>query len=211
VDPEIRSIFMRTLRTSITLCITVFVVMLAGCGTASKEIQIKSQSKKTDVFSETKIAKPVPEGFADLIVKASIKTPLEGYYVLESKKSLHGKPGYPFLVNIDGQAALQKIGGIRDNKPAYDQDGKTSRDPEAREGMKYFMEKRVRLRVGQHRIFFGLPEENYSTTVDIVVKNGEEALLEYKPMYRHKRLPARIPSFLEGIDRYAVFLNGSQL
>jgi len=45
---------------------------------------------------------------------------------------------------------------------------------------------------------------------DIVLKDGKEALLEYKPVYRHKR-PIRIPSFLKGIDKYEVFLNGKEL
>jgi len=55
-----------------------------------------------------------------------------------------------------------------------------------------------------------LPEEDYSTTIDIVLKDGKEALSEYKPVYRHKR-PIRIPSFLKGIDKYEVFLNGKEL
>ena len=39
--------------------------------------------------------------------------------------------------------------------------------------MKYVLEKRVRLRPGIHRVFFGLPEENYSATVDIELKDEE--------------------------------------
>ena len=114
-------------------------------------------------------------------------------------------------MNIDAQAAVWKINGVRDNRPAYDQDGKASRNPEAREGMKYVLEKRVCLRAGQHRIFFGLPEENYSTTIDIVLRDGESSILEYRPVYRYKTLPVRIPTFLRGIDRYEVSLNGPQL
>ena len=148
-------------------------MMSAGCGTAVKEMQMKSQSERTDVFVEVKDGEPIPEGFADLIITANIKTPLAGYYMLASKKSLHGKPGYPFLINIDGQAVVWKSEGVLDSKPAYDKDGKTSLDPEAREGMKYALNKKVRLRAGSHRIFFGLPEENYSSTVDIELKDGE--------------------------------------
>jgi hypothetical protein len=139
------------------------------------------------------------------LLRASIKTPLE------SDNSLYGRPGYSFLVNIDGQAAMWAVGGIKDSKPAYDTDGKTSRDPEAGEGIKYVLEKRLRLRAGQHHVFFGLPEENYSTITDIMLQDGEKAVLEYKPIYRYKTLPTRIPTFLKGIDKYEVFLNGKQL
>jgi hypothetical protein len=185
--------------------------MPAGCSTTVKGMHQISQSARTDVFVELEDGEPIPGGFADLMITANIKTPLAGYYVLEPKESLHGKPGYPFLINIDGQVALWKIDGVIDNKPAYDKDGKTSFDPEAREGMKYALTKKVRLKAGPHRMFFGLPEENYYSTVDIVLKNGDSSLIEYKPRYRYKRLPTRIPTFLKGINRYEVFLNNTQI
>ena len=195
---------------SILICTVFFALMPAGCGTAVKEMRMKSQSERTDVFVEVKDGEPIPEGFADLMITANIKTPLAGYYILESKESLHGKQGYPFLVNIDGQTALWKIDGVRDSKPAYDKDGTSSRDPEAREGMRYALNKKVRLWAGSHRIFFGLPQEDYYSAVDIELK-GESSLIEYKPVYRYKRLPTRIPAFLKGISRYEVFLNGRQI
>ena len=124
-----------------------FVAILAGlslfgCGTTSKKIQAVSQSEKTTVFSEVKDRSTKPKIAADLIIKANIKSHVEGYYILESKESLHGKEKYPFIVNIDGQAARWDVEGIKDVKPAYDADGKTSRDPEAREGFKYILEKK---------------------------------------------------------------------
>jgi hypothetical protein len=185
--------------------------MTAGCATAVKEIQMKSQSERTDVFVEVKDGGPIPEGFADLIISAKIKTPLAGYYVLASNESLHGKPGYPFLVNIDRQAVVWKSEGFIDSKPAYDKDGKTSLDPEAREGMKYELNKKVRLRAGPHRIFFGLPEENYYSAVDIELKGGENSLIEYQPVYRYKILPGRIPTFLKGIKKYEAYLNNTKV
>jgi hypothetical protein len=196
---------------SLLICTVFFALMSAGCSTAVKEMQMKSQSERTDVFVEVEDGEPIPEGFADLIITANIKTPPAGYYLLESGESLHGKPGYPFRINIDGQPALWKIDGAIDNKPAYDKDGKTSRNPEAREGMKYVLEKKLRLRSGSHRIFFGLPEENYYSTVDITLKDDEITIIEYKPVYRYKTLPIRIPTFLTGIKRYKVFVNNVQI
>ena len=76
---------------SLLICTVFFASMSVGCGTAVKEMQMKSQSERTDVFVEIKDGEPIPEGFADLMITANIKTPLAGYYLLESKKSLHGK------------------------------------------------------------------------------------------------------------------------
>lgn len=186
-------------------------VGLIGCGAKARHIQMKSQSEKTDIFTEVKADETTPKGFADLTVKANIKTHLEGYYIGESKESIHGKPGYPFLINIDGQAALWNAVGVKDDKPKYDKDGKTSRNAEAGEGMKYILEKKLRLAAGTHKMFFGLPEDNYSTEVEISLKDGEASTLEFKPIYKTKKIPARIPTFLKGINKYKVFLNGQRL
>jgi len=176
-----------------------------------KEIMSKSQSNRMDVFSEVKEEGMPPKGFVDLIIKASIKTHLEGYYILESKESLHGKPEYPFVFNIDGQAVTWKMDGQRHTIPVYDEKGKTSTNPEAGEGIKYILEKKVRLAAGTHKVFFGLPEEKYSTEVEISLKEGETSTLEFKPIYRTKRIPTRIPTFLKGINKYEVFLDGKRI
>jgi len=183
-------------------------VSLLGCGTTTKEIQARSQNEKTDVFTVVKDGCTIPKGFAELTIKANIKTHIEGYYIHESKESLLGKQKYPFLVNIDGQAIVWEAAGIKDIKPAYDSDGKTSRAPEAREGLKYILEKKAQLTAGRHKVFFGLPEYKYSTEVEISLREGETGSLEFKPIYRTTGIPARIPTFLKGIDRYDVFLNG---
>lgn len=184
---------------------------LHGCGTAAKEIQARSQSEKTDIFTEVKNGGPIPKGAAELVIKANIKTHVEGYYALESGKSAHGKQRYPFLLNIDGQAAQWDVAGIKDIKPANDADGKTSLDPEAREGFKYVLEKKLRLHAGTYKVFFGLPEDNYSNEIEISLKEGETSTLEFKPIYRTKRIPTRIPTFMKGIDKYEVFLKGEQI
>jgi len=41
--------------------------------------------------------------------------------------------------------------GEKDSTPKYDKDGKTSLDPEAGDGAKYVIEKRVRLISGTHK------------------------------------------------------------
>jgi len=186
-------------------------LLLLGCGTTAIEIQARSQSEKADIFTEVEEGVVSPNGFAELTIKANIKTHINGYYVLESKDSQHGKQKYPFLVNIDGQAVRWEADGIKDVKPAYEADGKKSRDPEALEGFKYVLQRKIRLAAGCHRIFFGLPEDNYAVEVELSLKESEAAILEFRPIYRTERLPTRIPTFLKGIDKYEVVLNGKQL
>lgn len=186
-------------------------IVFAGCGTSAKVIQARSQSEKTDIFTEIKDGGTIPRGFAELTIKADIKTHVEGYYILESNESQHGRQKYAFLVNIDGQAARWEVDGIKDVKPAHDADGKTSRDPEAREGIKYILEKKVQLTAGSHKVFFGLPEDKYYTELQISLKEGETSAIEFKPVYRTKRIPTRIPTFMKGIDKYEVFLNGKRI
>ena len=181
---------------------------LAGCGTTAKQIRMKSQTETTGVFSEVNTVTTLPKGFADLVIKANIKTHSEGYYIGESNNSLHGKPVYPFMINIDGQAAAWNAAGAPESKPMYENDGLTSRDPEAGEGIKYAIEKHIRLTAGNHKIFFGLPEENYFMEVKINLKGGESSVLEFKPLYRTKRFPTRMPTFLKGINQYEASLNG---
>lgn len=185
-------------------------IVLTGCGTTAKEIRAKSNSDKTGVFSEVKGDEPIINGFAILTIKAHIKTHVEGYFILEPKETLHGKEKYPFVVNIGGQSARWEVAGIKDVKPAYDADGKTSRDPEAREGFKYNLEKKVLLTAGAHKVYFGLPEEKFAAEVEISLKEGETGILEFKPIYRTKKIPTRIPTFLKGINKYEVFLNDKQ-
>jgi hypothetical protein len=186
-------------------------ISLIGCRTATKEIQMKSKSEGTSIFSEIRDGGPIPKGLAELTIRANIKTHTEGYYILESKEHLHGKEKYPFLLSIDSQAVRWEVEGTRDIKPAYEADGKTSRDPEAREGFKYVLEKKIRLDKGSHRLVFSLPEDDYSTEVEISLKEGEMSLLEFKPVYRTKEIPTRMPTFLKGIDKYEAFLNGKQI
>ncbi|MCL4477189.1 MAG: hypothetical protein M1508_13375 [Nitrospirae bacterium] len=184
---------------------------LLGCGTAAKEIQSRSLGEKLDVFTEISNESEIPKGFADLIINANIKTHIEGYYVLESKESLHGKPGYPFVINIDGQGIKWKVDGVKDIRPAYEADGKTSRDPEAGEGLKYVLEKKIRLHAGTHKVFLGFPEENFFAEGEVTLTEGGENILEFKPVYRYKTHPTRIPTFLKGIKEYEVYLNGNKI
>ena len=163
-----------------------------------------SESVRTAIFMETKDMEPPPEGFSDLTIRASIKTH-SGEHAVWWIKDIHGKSGYPFIINIDGQAVTWQVEG-------YDEDeskpGEKDRsNPEAGSGRKYVLEKRVRLREGAHTVSFGLSAENYFTQVEIETMQETQTILEFKPVYR-KRSRAATRSFLLGIERYKALVNG---
>ena len=187
-------------------------IVLIGCGATAKTIiEQKTQNARTDVFTEMKNDDAPAEGFVTLAIKATIKTPLEGYYLLESKDSMGGKPGYPFIINIDEQAAAWKVNGQKEILPSYDKDGKTSHDPEAGEGIKYVLEKKIQLRAGTHKVFFGLPNEDYFKELEILLQEGKTYKLEFKPIYKYKTQPTRIPAFKKGIKEYEAYLNNMHI
>jgi hypothetical protein len=182
-------------------------LILIGCAGTSQTIRQMELSQRMDVFTEIK-NEAMPEwGFASLTIKATIKTHLEGYYFLESKDSIHGKPDYPFLVNIDGQAATWRVNGMKESVPLYDKNGKTSHDPEAGDGVKYTLEKKIQLRPGTHKVFLGLPADDYFREAEITLKEGNSISVEFRPVYKYKTRPTRIPNFKKGVKEYEVFLN----
>jgi hypothetical protein len=189
--------------------IVVALGLMVGCGATARTITAKSQNEKTSIFTEVTDAGVRPQGFADLVVMATIKTHEAGYYIGDSQKSRHGRPGYPFLLNIDGQAAVWNVDGQKEVVSAYDEQGKTSKNPEAGTGIKYILEAKLRLHHGLHKIYFGLPADDYYREAEITLREGEEAVLEFKPLYRYKTFPTRIPTFLEGISKYEIYLNGA--
>lgn len=190
--------------------VVLMITMLSGCGAAARTIAARSASERSDVFTEVAGNEAVPSGYADVLITANIKTHLEGYYRGESKASAHGKEAYPFLINIDGQAVLWKAEGKKHELPTY-VNGGTSKDPEAGEGIKYVLNKKIRLRVGSHKLFFGLPEDDYYREVVINVKEGEAQTLEFKPEYKYKTRPTRIPTYMQGVSRYRyeILINGN--
>lgn len=196
---------------SVYILAALVLVVMTGCGATAKMIAAKSQSERADVFTEAFDTGVKPQGFVDMVVKANLKTHVAGYYSGEAQTSLHGKPGYPFVLNIDGQAVVWKVDGHEDVKPAYDEQGKTSTDPEARKGVKYLLEKKLRLREGAHKVYLALPEDDYIVEADIALRSGEEAVLEFKPLYWHKHIPYRMPTFLKGISKYEIYLNGEKI
>ncbi len=174
---------------------------LVGCGVTAREIRAKSLSERTDVFSEIKEDERVPHGFAELVIRASVKSHLEGFYLLEPQ-TLHGKPEYPFILNIDGQAVTWEVPGQVENSPKYDEKGR--KNPEGGKGMRYVLTKKLQLKPGLHKIFFALLGENKSVEVTVTLNENELSVLEFKPIYY--RYDGR-PTFERGVSRFEVLLN----
>jgi hypothetical protein len=120
-----------------------------------------------------------------VVLKASLKTHLSGEgALLESGNSPHGGPVYRFVLNIDGQAVTWEVKGVRENSPIVN----GRHFPEEGEGMRYALEKKIRLHAGAYGIFFGVPEEGYTQTMTVNLQEGNSYALEFQPIYpRYKQ------------------------
>jgi len=175
--------------------------VLAGCMTTSQFMKAKSQSARTDVFSEIDGTEAIPKGYAVLEIKATIKTHAEGFYLLEAKDSLHGKKGYPFVLNIDGQAVVWKVDGEEEIAPVYHENG--GRNPEGGAGIRYDIRKKIRLASGKHKVFLGLPGEGYYWKFDVVLEEGKAYSMSFEPVYRKDNVRhLRERRFINGIEAY---------
>lgn len=183
-------------RTAVLLVASIAGAILAGCVTTSQFMKARSQSARTDVFGEVGEKDAVPREYAVLEIRASIKTHTEGFYLHESRNSLHGKKGYPFVLNIDGQAVVWKIDGREETIPFYFEKG--GRNPEGGTGVKYEIQKKIRLAAGSHRVFFGLPTEDYYREFAVKFKEGRSYALVFEPVYKKQRRDTR--RFLNGLE-----------
>lgn len=183
-------------------------IALIGCSGGLREITAKSQSERAGVFKEAQDSGPAPQGVAEVILKAEIKTHLEDHYLLEKAGTYHGAPRYPMLVNIDGQATTWEVEGQKESAPTYI-DKSVKRNPERGEGMKYSLSKRIWLSPGSHQVFFGLPGDRVFREVVIMVEEGKPSVLEFKPVYRRYRTQG--PIFTRGVSRLKAFWNGKLL
>jgi len=172
----------------LTLSLAIF---LANCGAAREQIRTQSITEREGVFQEVTTTNGPPPGFVDLVVKASLKTHLSGEGTLLESGD-HGGEFHHFVLNIDGQAVTWQVKGVRENSPIVN----GRHFPEEGDGMRYVMEKKIRLHAGPYSIFFGVPEENYTKTVTVNLQEGKSATLEFQPIY--SRYKQGHPTFQNG-------------
>ncbi len=190
---------------TLTVIATFAAVWLMSCTQVVRVPEAVEQTVTKKVFTEVTndIVEP---GKVNIVVKLSIKTRLPGYYLLESKNSLTGKPGYPFIITVDGQSVAYREDGEIEKTSKYDAKGILA--PEGGEGRRYTLVKILRMQPGQHRIEIDLPEEKYTCRVNVTLaESSVPYLLELKPEYR--RSGKQRPTFLQGLRCLEPFLNGS--
>lgn len=183
---------------------------VGGCGIKLKDIKTESTMGTAAVFNEVKEESTIPQGFVDVVIKASIKTHEGGYYRLEPKETMHGKQSYPFVINIDGQSIAWQADGKKDNAPDYDEQG--NKNSEGGVGVKYLLEKKIRIMAGSHIVSLTIPEDNIFTKVKVTLKEGELHVLEFKPVYKQLKLGRQFKKpFLYEIESYNVSLDDKSI
>jgi hypothetical protein len=173
-------------------------ILAANCGTAREQIWAQPATSQEEVFQEIAATGSPPAGFADVLVKASLKTHLSGEgTLLESGNHPHGKEFYHFILNIDGQGVTWKVPGQRENIPVV----RDRHTPDEGNGIKYALEKKIRLRAGAHRVVLDVPEENSTKTVTVNLQQGQSYTLEFLPIYlRYKWGHPAFPLGFQGFN-----------
>lgn len=189
-----------------------FVLILAsisGCA---------SVATRTDILCEGPLAggplvevptavNPTP-GIVGMIIKATIKTHPEGFYLLEPKSHMHGKTGFPFVVVIDDRTFEWHDDGHPETLPSYDEKGDPM--PEGGEGIRYTVEKKLLVNPGRHRVTLKLSSEKKSITVFVeLIGDHAPHILEFKPLYNGPG--TRRFGFRYGVVDMHAFLDGAQL
>lgn len=182
-------------------------MVLIGCAT-DRELVTKAVSGAGDgVLQEVAEAGPIPRGYADLLIVASIKT--HKPYPCEEKT--HGTPEFRILLNIDGQA-LWIAAAL--NEENIEQRG--LRDPEAGDGVRYIFRKHLRLKEGRHKVIVAIPEDVVADEREIALKEGSANDILLEPVYGiagvGKRPTAYVETcFLKGVRSFRVIFNGNLL
>ena len=184
----------------------VLLLGFVGCQGPGKQVGLAIGGNRTDVFTEVKDSTPFAPGAVDLTIKTSVKTPTPEHYLLESRPIQDLKEGYPFELNIDGQEIVWKVPGNLEKTPISDEKGRT---PEGGEGIRYVLNKTIRLAPGPHHVVFGVPYDDYYTEVKVSLREGEPHTLEFKPIYAMGR--RGYETFFRGISRSAVLMDGSRI
>lgn len=187
----------------------ILALTLAACAVNKEGIIAKGQSAGPEVFSELNNGGMPPAGYADLTVRASLKAYPKDHFLIDPERPAEVVSAYPFVLNIGGQGVVWKVEGTTETVPVYDERGK--RAPEGGEGIRYSIEKKVRVPAGTHTVFFGVPEEGYAAEEVVSLAGGTRNVIEFKPVYRraHRGPSGRVSDFAHGLAKYEVYLNGT--
>lgn len=210
-----------------TFCmLAIYGIILGSCGTAlHNTIRTNATDKRANVFSEINDQGDPSQGFADVVVRASIKTNDETNSLIESKGIYNGENEYTFSLKIDGQNIIWRVMGERESIDHGDE--KDINHQEYGKGIRYVLDKKIRVAEGNHRVVFTIPGKNYLTKqAAINIKAEEKYILEFKPKYKSLCVTTHIkrrhpkPSyscdrgkitFSAGIKDFEISLNGNKI
>jgi hypothetical protein len=185
------------------------IALVSGCASVAKQPDTACEGTWAGgPITEVAMTEGSMPGKVGLVIKATIKTHPEGFYLLEPTSHMHGKTGFPFVVVIDDKMFEWHDDGHREALPSYDEKGDLV--PEAGEGIRYAIEKKVLINHGPHRVILKLSSEKKSITVSVELAGDREShILEFKPVYNGPE--TRRFGFLYGVVDMHAFLDGAQL
>ena len=206
--------------------LAIYGIILGSCGTAlHNTIRTNATDKRANVFSEINDQGDPSQGFADVVVRASIKTNDETNSLIESKGIYNGENEYTFSLKIDGQSIIWRVMGERESIDHGDE--KDINHQEYGKGIRYVLDKKIRVAEGNHRVVFTIPGKNYLTKqAAINIKAEGKYILEFKPKYKSLCVTTHIkrrhpkPSyscdrgkitFSAGIKDFEISLNGNKI
>ena len=111
------------------------------------------------------------------------------------------------MFNIDGQTITWEAEGKKEVTPMSDKDGMPI--PDGGEGVRYTLERKIRLHAGPHKVFFALPNDGYYKEFQVNLEEGTQNMMDLHPIYLGFR--SSQGDFLRGIRDYEVLINGNQL
>ena len=187
------------------LVVLLTTLVFFGCAHVTREGIMQRASEKASSFKEiNEKDSQLPEGYSELLIKASIKIPQKEFYLIKTRPPRDENSQYPFVLNINGQGVLWMVNCTLDKQRTY---VNNKRNPEGGEGLICRLEKRIRLKSGSYKVYLGLPEEEFETEVAISLADGSSNVLEFKPIYW--RLPgSNQRTFWNGISSFDIFFNG---
>jgi hypothetical protein len=192
---------MERTRVAVALLMT---LVFFGCAHVTREGIMQRASEKAPSFEEiNEKESQIPEGYSELLIKASIKIPQKEFYLIKRKPPRDENSQYPFVLNINGQGVLLMVNCTLDKQGTYINN---KRNPEGGEGLMCRLKKRLRLKSGSYKVYLGLPEEDFETEVAISLAEGSSNVLEFKPIYWRSGDNRRM--FWKGISNFDICFNG---
>ncbi|MGD0919033.1 MAG: hypothetical protein ABSB22_21520 [Thermodesulfobacteriota bacterium] len=186
------------------LAVLLTTLVFFGCAHVTREGIMQRVSEKASSFEEiNEKDNQLPEGYSELVIKASIKIPQKEFYLIKTRPPRDENSQYPFVLDINGQGVLWMVNCILDEQRIHIC---SKRNPEGGEGLICRLEKRIRLRSGSYKVYLGLPEEEFETEVSISLTDGSSNVLEFKPIYWRSGDKRR--TFWSGISDFDIFFNG---